>query len=100
MAFDDTRAARIRDALARKRGHRELRELAGLDEAELDQAVPHPHPFAKTKLLALHWCAQHEMLHAGQIGLLRRLLGSPPLWEWCPGPALVRRFPDFLKGGP
>ena len=57
-----------------------LRELPGLDEAELDLAVPHPHPFAKTKFLALLWCAQHEMLHAGQIGLLRRLLGYPPLW--------------------
>jgi hypothetical protein len=39
-----------------------------------------PHPFAKTKLLALLWCANHEMLHAGQIGLLRRLLGCPPMW--------------------
>ena len=57
-----------------------LRELPGLDEAELDQPVPHPHPFAKTKLLALLWCAHHEMLHAGQIGLLRRHLGYPPLW--------------------
>jgi hypothetical protein len=57
-----------------------LRELPGLGEAELDQPVPHPHPFAKTKLLALLWCAHHEMLHAGQIGLLRRQLGHAPLW--------------------
>ena len=57
-----------------------LRELPGLDEAELDQAVPHPHPFATTKLRALLWCAHHEMLHAGQIGLLRRHLGYPPMW--------------------
>jgi hypothetical protein len=57
-----------------------LRELPGLDEAELDRPVPHPHPFATTKLLALLWCAQHEMLHAGQIGLLRRHLGYAPLW--------------------
>src|SRR5207302_11388461 len=57
-----------------------LRELPGLNEAELDQPVPHPHPFAKTKLLALLWCAHHEMLHAGQIGLLRRHLGYPPMW--------------------
>ena len=56
-----------------------LRELTGLDEAELDQPVPHPHPFAKTKLLALLWCAHHEMLHTGQIGLLRRHLGYPPM---------------------
>jgi hypothetical protein len=57
-----------------------LRELRGLDESELDQPVPHPHRFAKTKLLALLWCAHHEMLHAGQIGLLRRQLGHRPLW--------------------
>jgi hypothetical protein len=57
-----------------------LRELPGLDDAELDQPVPHPHPFANTKLLALLWCAHHEMLHAGQIGLLRRQLGHSPLW--------------------
>jgi DinB superfamily len=57
-----------------------LRELPSLDEAELDRPVPHPHPFAKTKFLALLWCAHHEMLHAGQIGLLRRHLGYPPMW--------------------
>jgi len=57
-----------------------LRELPTLSDAELDQPVPHPHRFAKTKLLALLWCAHHEMLHAGQIGLLRRLLGHAPLW--------------------
>jgi hypothetical protein len=50
------------------------------DEAELDQPVPQPHPFARTKFLALLWCAHHEMLHAGQIGLLRRHFGFPPLW--------------------
>ena len=57
-----------------------LRELPGLDEAELDQPVPHPHPFATTKLRALLWCAHDEMLHAGQIGLLRRHLGYAPMW--------------------
>jgi hypothetical protein len=57
-----------------------LRELAGLGEAELDEPVPDPHPFARTKLLMLFWCARHEMLHAGQIGLLRRQLGYSHLW--------------------
>jgi hypothetical protein len=51
-----------------------LRELADLGESELDQSVPDPLPFAKNKLLMLLWCARHEMLHAGQIGLLRRQL--------------------------
>ena len=57
-----------------------LCELRGLDEAELDQPVLKPHPLAKTKLWSLLWCAQHEAVHAGQIGLLRRQLGYPPLW--------------------
>jgi uncharacterized damage-inducible protein DinB len=57
-----------------------LRELRDLDENELDKPVLKPHSLAKTKLWALLWCAQHEMLHAGQIGLLRRQLGYSPLW--------------------
>ena len=57
-----------------------LRELVGLDEDELDQSVPNPLPFAKAKLLMLLWCASHEMLHAGQIGRLRRQLGYSHLW--------------------
>ncbi len=57
-----------------------LRELPSLNELELDEPVPHPHRYAKTKLLAMLWCAQHEMVHAGQIGLLRRQLGHSPLW--------------------
>jgi uncharacterized damage-inducible protein DinB len=57
-----------------------LRELRGLDESELDKPVLKPHPLVKTKLWALLWCAQHEAVHAGQIGLLRRQLGYAPLW--------------------
>ncbi len=47
---------------------------------ELDKPIQEPHPIAKTKLDALIWCGQHEMLHAGQIGLLRRQLGYSPVW--------------------
>jgi DinB superfamily len=57
-----------------------LSELGSLDDSELDKPVLKPHPLAKTKLWALLWCAQHEMVHAGQIGLLRRQLGHPPIW--------------------
>jgi hypothetical protein len=57
-----------------------LRELRSLDESELDKPVLKPHPLVKTKLWALLWCAQHEAVHAGQIGLLRRQLGFAPLW--------------------
>jgi hypothetical protein len=57
-----------------------LRELRGLDESELDRSVLKTHLLVKTKLWALLWCAQHEAVHAGQIGLLRRQLGYAPLW--------------------
>src|SRR5262245_19139511 len=44
-----------------------LQEVQSLDESELDQPVLKTHALVKTKLWALLWCAQHEMLHAGQI---------------------------------
>ena len=56
-----------------------LSELSKLNEQDMDQPVIHPHAFAQNKFQALMWCANHEMLHAGQIGLLRRELGYPPL---------------------
>ncbi len=59
---------------------RVLEELKSLPETELDQPLLSPHRLAKTKLASLLWCSQHEMLHAGQIGLLRRLLGYDPTW--------------------
>jgi hypothetical protein len=70
--------AEIRSVFDRLHEH-VLIELRGLHESQLDEPVLKPHPFAKTKLYALLWCARHEMLHAGQIGLLRRQLGYPPL---------------------
>lgn len=57
-----------------------LRELQHLDDSELDMPVVVAHPRVKTKLWALVWCAQHEAVHTGQIALLRRQLGHPPLW--------------------
>jgi hypothetical protein len=57
-----------------------LRELPGHPEADLDTEPVKPHSLAKTKFDALMWCSQHEMTHAGQIGLIRRMLGHPPLW--------------------
>lgn len=54
-----------------------LAELATLDDAAASEPVSDPpHPMFNTKLGALKWCAAHEFLHAGQIGLLRRQLGS------------------------
>jgi DinB superfamily len=55
-----------------------MAELPNLEESELDKPPLKPHSLAQTKLWSLLWCAQHEAVHAGQIGLLRRLLGYPP----------------------
>jgi hypothetical protein len=55
-----------------------LEELKGVADEELDQPPLIPHPLCPTKLGALIWCNQHEMLHTGQIGLVRRLLGYAP----------------------
>jgi hypothetical protein len=56
-----------------------LAELAGRTDAQLDVPVEQPHPVFKTKLGAVEWSSQHELVHAGQIALLRRLMGKPPL---------------------
>jgi DinB superfamily len=59
---------------------RALDDLSTCDPARLAAPNDPPHPLAKTKLESLFWCAAHEMLHAGQIGLLRRQLGHQPMW--------------------
>jgi hypothetical protein len=58
---------------------RVMRELPELPDAVLDEPSEPAHPMIQNKLGALAWCAQHEFLHAGQIGLLRRLLGHASL---------------------
>jgi hypothetical protein len=56
-----------------------LRELAEIPDAQLAEPVDMPYAGYPTKLGALLFCSHHEFLHAGQIGLLRRLLGKQPL---------------------
>lgn len=52
-----------------------LREVAVLDESVLLESAGPAHPMFTTKGGSLRFSAKHEMLHVGQIGLLRRLLG-------------------------
>lgn len=59
---------------------RVLEELPTTPDDALDEAPVKPHMLCKTKLECLHWCSHHEAVHAGQIGLIRRLLGYPPIW--------------------
>ena len=58
---------------------RTMKELSHYDDAVLDEPVEEPFAVVATKLGGLHFCALHEMMHAGQIGLLRRLLGKPTI---------------------
>jgi len=68
----------IQDVFARVR-KQAVEELGQLADSVLDEPTEKPHPMFSTKLGALAFCPLHEMLHAGQIGLLRRLSGSDPL---------------------
>ena len=56
-----------------------LTELPGYTEDLLAEPIDEPYAGFANKLGGLLFCSAHEMLHAGQIGLLRRQLGKPPL---------------------
>lgn len=49
-------------------------------EGDLDRAPERSHVICQTRRACLVWCAQHELIHAGQIALLRRQLGHAPVW--------------------
>ncbi|MFO0935451.1 MAG: DinB family protein [Gemmataceae bacterium] len=58
-----------------------LAEWPKFSEAFLAEPALGPaHPICKTKADCLVWVAQHELIHSGQIGLLRRQLGFQPVW--------------------
>jgi hypothetical protein len=59
--------------------HQILTELPLVDDAELDAPSEPPHPRFKTKLGGIDYASQHELVHAGQIAMLRRLMGKAPL---------------------
>ncbi len=54
-------------------------EMAGYLEEDLQETIDEPYAAFNTKLGGLLFCSHHEMMHAGQIGLLRRLLGKAPI---------------------
>ncbi len=56
-----------------------LSELPEFSELVLDEPIELPYTAFPTKFGGLLFCSHHEMLHAGQIGLLRRLLGKAPV---------------------
>jgi hypothetical protein len=56
-----------------------LQEAPSFTADQLKEPVEMPFAVEATKLGSLYFCSHHEMLHAGQIGLLRRLLGKQPV---------------------
>jgi hypothetical protein len=56
-----------------------MSELVEYPLDQLNDPVDDPYAAYPTKLGCLLFCVHHEMLHAGQIGLLRRLLAKDPI---------------------
>lgn len=56
-----------------------LLELPTFTSAALDEPCDMPYAGYPTKFGALLLASHHELLHAGQIGMLRRLLGKAPV---------------------
>lgn len=58
-----------------------LEAVRGMNDALLAEKLPSPdgkpHPFFDDKLGAVSHCDRHEAFHAGQLALIRRLLGKP-----------------------
>lgn len=54
-------------------------ELPTFADADLDQEIDRPWSTFPTRYGALLFAGDHEMLHAGQIGLVRRLMGKDPI---------------------
>ena len=52
--------------------------LAGLDDAVLDEPATHATGLIHDKWGLAMWSVRHEMLHIGQVGLIRRALGMEP----------------------
>lgn len=71
-------AAEIRATLDRVHAQ-VLKEAPSFSAEQLQEPVEMPYAVEATKLGGLLFCSHHEMLHAGQLGLLRRLLGRQPV---------------------
>lgn len=56
-----------------------LIELPSFAGTGLDDPIDPPHFAYPTRIGALLFSSHHELLHAGQIGLLRRLFGKEPI---------------------
>jgi DinB superfamily len=57
-----------------------LEELPSYPDADLDLPPLVPHPLFNTRIAGLRYTPLHEMIHCGQIAVLRRMLGMKPVW--------------------
>lgn len=78
-AADDLPAAEIRAVFERVHA-RVLEELSAYPDADLDLPPLKPHPLFTTRIAGLRYAPLHEMIHCGQIALIRRMLGHKPIW--------------------
>ena len=69
----------IRDVFDRVHA-RTVSDMQQLTSDRLNEPVSPEHPMFSTRGGAIRWSTHHEYTHAGQISLLRRLLGYAPLW--------------------
>ncbi len=56
-----------------------IRETVSFKPDSMDDSTEPPHAGPATRLGSLLFAAHHEMLHSGQIGMLRRMMGLNPL---------------------
>jgi hypothetical protein len=59
---------------------RVMEELPGYPDADLDLPPVKPHKLFATRIAGLRYAPLHEMIHCGQIALIRRTLGQKPIW--------------------
>ncbi|WP_439632247.1 DinB family protein [Gemmata sp.] len=72
-------AAEIREVYDRVHA-RVMDELPAYPDADLDREPLIPHPLYATRIASLRYAPLHEMLHCGQIAMIRRMLGHKPVW--------------------
>jgi hypothetical protein len=60
---------------------RVMEELPSYPDADLDLApLLKPHPWFATRIAGLRYAPLHEMIHCGQLAMIRRMLGYKPIW--------------------
>ena len=57
-----------------------LEELPIYRDADLDLPILIPHSLFRTRYESLRYAPLHEMIHCGQIAMIRRMLGQKPIW--------------------